>query len=42
LTDSLRLGRFTVETTTKTTIQRWGNSLAARIQETFTQETALD
>ena len=31
-----------VDTTMKTTIQRWGHSLAVRIPKTLAQETALD
>ena len=41
LTRAIYFGRFAVDTM-KTTIQRWGNSLAVRIPKTLALETAMD
>ena len=41
MTSLAALGRVDVDTSMKTTIQRWGNSLAVRIPKTLAQETAF-
>ena len=42
LTWASRVCRFDVDTPIKSTIQRWGKSLAVRIPKTLAQETAFD
>lgn len=37
----MRLSRFNVDTPMKTTIRRWGNSLAVRIPKSLAEETAI-